>query len=214
MADTAVEPKGPVVGGRRKIQLPLVDGFLWAIRIGAIALISGGLVQQPDQRSPERPAVAGSGGDRDCPGLDLRADRAGLHDGVRRSPLHQLRPWRGVHDRGDDRLLRLRRTVPNLRCGTANRTLPSCSPCCAAWPASAAVALDLERVAYRPLRNAPRLIPFITAIGASFFLQYAVRGLFGSDIKTYPDVPVLDGSFSLLGSVSRRSSWSSSWPPS
>ena len=35
----------------------------------------------------------------------------------------------------------------------------------------------LERIAYRPLRNAPRLIPLITAIGASFFLQYMFRGL-------------------------------------
>ena len=36
---------------------------------------------------------------------------------------------------------------------------------------SAGVAVLLERVAYRPLRNAPRLVPLITAIGASLFLQ-------------------------------------------
>ncbi|MEN6350582.1 MAG: branched-chain amino acid ABC transporter permease [Syntrophomonas sp.] len=33
----------------------------------------------------------------------------------------------------------------------------------------------MERVAYRPLRNAPRLVPLISAIGVSFFLQDAVR---------------------------------------
>ena len=33
------------------------------------------------------------------------------------------------------------------------------------------VAIALERVAYRPLRGAPRLTPLISAIGASFFLQ-------------------------------------------
>ena len=35
--------------------------------------------------------------------------------------------------------------------------------------------VGLERVAYRPLRNAPRLIPLITAIGISFILQDVVR---------------------------------------
>jgi branched-chain amino acid transport system permease protein len=68
-----------------------------------------------------------------------------------------------------------------------------------AMVASALVALLLERVAYRPLRGAPRLIPFITAIGASFFLQYAIAGLFGTGFKTYPRVPGLDGAFRLLG---------------
>ncbi|SOC05240.1 branched-chain amino acid transport system permease protein [Ureibacillus xyleni] len=37
------------------------------------------------------------------------------------------------------------------------------------------VGVGLERVAYRPLRNAPRLIPLITAIGISFILQDVVR---------------------------------------
>src|SRR5688500_5382632 len=37
-----------------------------------------------------------------------------------------------------------------------------------------ALGLTLERVAYRPLRNAPRLAPLITAVGASFFLQNVV----------------------------------------
>ncbi|MGC8873781.1 MAG: branched-chain amino acid ABC transporter permease [Chloroflexia bacterium] len=49
------------------------------------------------------------------------------------------------------------------------------------------VAVLLERIAYRPLRTAPRLVPLITAIGASFFLQYTFRGLFGSGIKGYPE---------------------------
>jgi branched-chain amino acid transport system permease protein len=54
---------------------------------------------------------------------------------------------------------------------------------------STAVAVVVERVAYRPLRGAPRLIPLITSIGVSFFLQNAVRLIFGEDRKTYPDVP-------------------------
>lgn len=64
---------------------------------------------------------------------------------------------------------------------------------------STVVALILERVAYRPLRRAPRLVPLITAIGASFFLQYTFRGLYGSGIKTYPDVDMLKGKWSILG---------------
>lgn len=40
---------------------------------------------------------------------------------------------------------------------------------------SGLVALGLERIAYRPLRQAPRLVALISAIGASFFLQDLVR---------------------------------------
>ncbi len=40
---------------------------------------------------------------------------------------------------------------------------------------SGLLAVTVERVAYRPLRNAPRLIPLISAIGVSFFLQDMIR---------------------------------------
>jgi branched-chain amino acid transport system permease protein len=40
---------------------------------------------------------------------------------------------------------------------------------------SGILAVTVERVAYRPLRNAPRLIPLISAIGVSFFLQDFIR---------------------------------------
>jgi branched-chain amino acid transport system permease protein len=60
---------------------------------------------------------------------------------------------------------------------------------------SMCIALLLERIAYRPLRTAPRLVPLITAIGASFFLQYTFRGLYGSGVKAYPDIAALAGDF-------------------
>lgn len=41
--------------------------------------------------------------------------------------------------------------------------------------AAGATAVIMERLAYRPLRNAPRLVPLISAIGVSFFLQDAIR---------------------------------------
>jgi branched-chain amino acid transport system permease protein len=64
---------------------------------------------------------------------------------------------------------------------------------------SIAVAVLTERVAYRPLRKAPRLVPLITAIGASFFWQYYFRGLFGSEVKPFPQLTILTGSVPLIG---------------
>ncbi|MEO8083574.1 MAG: branched-chain amino acid ABC transporter permease, partial [Ardenticatenales bacterium] len=64
---------------------------------------------------------------------------------------------------------------------------------------STTVAVLLERIAYRPLRRAPRLVPLITAIGASLFLQYTFSGLFGSGLKKYPDIKLLKGSVPIGG---------------
>ncbi len=58
---------------------------------------------------------------------------------------------------------------------------------------SMTIAVLLERIAYRPLRHAPRLVPLITAIGASLFLQYTARGLFGASVKVYPDFAIFKG---------------------
>jgi branched-chain amino acid transport system permease protein len=58
---------------------------------------------------------------------------------------------------------------------------------------STVVAIVLEWIAYRPIRESPRLVKLITAIGASFFLQYTFRGMFGSGVKVYPDFDILDG---------------------
>jgi branched-chain amino acid transport system permease protein len=65
--------------------------------------------------------------------------------------------------------------------------------------ASVMVAVLLERIAYRPLRNAPRLVPLITAIGASLFLQNTFRGFFGSETRGYPKPEILSGTWSILG---------------
>ncbi len=65
---------------------------------------------------------------------------------------------------------------------------------------SAVIALLLERIAYRPLRSAPRLVPLITAIGASFFLQYTFRGLYGSGLKAFPTQEILKG-FWMIGTI-------------
>jgi len=65
---------------------------------------------------------------------------------------------------------------------------------------STLVAVIVERIAYRPLRASPRLIPLITSIGISFFLQYTFAGLFGVAVKNYPPPPdSLRSRISLLG---------------
>ena len=55
---------------------------------------------------------------------------------------------------------------------------------------SALIGFLLEKVAYRPLRKAPRLVPLISAIGASFFLQNAAQLLFNPQTRNYinPDL--------------------------
>ncbi len=53
---------------------------------------------------------------------------------------------------------------------------------------SALIGVLIERIAYKPLRNATRIAALITAIGVSFFLQYSTMNIMGAGVKTYPDV--------------------------
>jgi branched-chain amino acid transport system permease protein len=55
-----------------------------------------------------------------------------------------------------------------------------------AIPVCMAVNVTIERVAYRPLRNAPRLAPLITAIGVSLILQTVAMIIFGRNYKVFP----------------------------
>jgi len=64
---------------------------------------------------------------------------------------------------------------------------------------SMSIAVLTERIAYRPLRKAPRLVPLITAIGASFFWQYYFRGLYGSQVIPFPVPDVMKGTVYILG---------------
>ena len=51
---------------------------------------------------------------------------------------------------------------------------------------TSAIGFTIERFAYRPLREAPRLAPLITAIGVSFVLQNVVMFIFGPTDKHFP----------------------------
>jgi branched-chain amino acid transport system permease protein len=71
----------------------------------------------------------------------------------------------------------------------------------AAVVVAVATALLMERLAYRPLRHAPRLAPLITAIGVSIFLQELVR-LFYPGGKSQLSFPrIIEGPNIELGGV-------------
>jgi branched-chain amino acid transport system permease protein len=55
-----------------------------------------------------------------------------------------------------------------------------------AIPVCIVINVLIERIAYRPLRNAPRLAPLITAIGVSIILQTLAMIIFGRNYKVFP----------------------------
>src|SRR6266540_3741723 len=70
---------------------------------------------------------------------------------------------------------------------------------------SGGLAVLVERVAYRPLRAAPRLIPLISAIGVSFFLQDAIRlveSIWNNAFNlVYPTMEPLNRRFELTATI-------------
>jgi branched-chain amino acid transport system permease protein len=69
----------------------------------------------------------------------------------------------------------------------------------AAMVASGLLGVVVERVAYRPLRNAPRIAPLISALGMSFLLQNLALVFFGSSIRSYDTFELDGGSLFLRG---------------
>lgn len=66
--------------------------------------------------------------------------------------------------------------------------------------ATALLGYAVEKIAYKPLRSAPRISLLITAVGVSLFLEYflSLKGLFGPDYIAFPrpfDVRVFDLGF-------------------
>ncbi len=57
-----------------------------------------------------------------------------------------------------------------------------------AMPVCAIVSFTIEKVAYRPLRNAPRLAPLITAIGVSIILQTVGMMIWSRNPLTFPQL--------------------------
>jgi len=75
----------------------------------------------------------------------------------------------------------------------------------AGMAASGLLAVLVERAAYRPLRHAPRLIPLISAIGVSFFLQDTIRlaeSLWRNAFNlVYPSMDALNHRFELTQTI-------------
>jgi len=70
----------------------------------------------------------------------------------------------------------------------------------AAIPVCMALGFAIERVAYRPLRTAPRLAPLITAIGMSIVLQNVAMLIWGRQYVSFP--PILpQGRHEVLGAT-------------
>jgi len=80
-------------------------------------------------------------------------------------------------------------SVPILKSyGITNPTLLFVFTTLASMLACVAISLTVERIAYRPLRKAPRLNVLITAIGVSLFLQNFVQVTVGADPRFFPRV--------------------------
>ena len=65
----------------------------------------------------------------------------------------------------------------------------------------AIIGVVIERLAYKPLRSAPRICALITAIGVSYFLQNSALLLFGANPRPFPKVldikPIQIGTISI-----------------
>jgi len=57
----------------------------------------------------------------------------------------------------------------------------------------------IERIAYKPLRNAPRLAPLITAVGVAFIIQNVSLALYGVDFESVPSFIPKTNAFTIGG---------------
>ncbi len=63
----------------------------------------------------------------------------------------------------------------------------------------AVMGVVLERAAYRPLRDSPRLSAVVSALGASIFLQNALMLVYGARFQVYPEGVLPQVSVSIFG---------------
>src|SRR5262245_8995605 len=69
-----------------------------------------------------------------------------------------------------------------------------------AVPVRMLVGYSMERLAYRPLRGAPRLAPLITAIGVSIILQHLALMIWSRNVLAFPQI-ITSRSFFILGAA-------------
>ena len=68
-----------------------------------------------------------------------------------------------------------------------------------AMAGTAGLGVAIERFAYRPLRDAPRIAPLISALGVSFFLAYSMQLMFGAQQRDYNAFGIDNGQLFLQG---------------
>lgn len=67
-----------------------------------------------------------------------------------------------------------------------------------------ALGFAVERVAYKPLRQAPRMSVMISAIGVSYLIQNTVAYLTGGLTKQFPEIPWISDTITILGASTKR----------
>jgi branched-chain amino acid transport system permease protein len=186
------------IEARRAVQLPVVDGLLWLIRIGAaFAILWGSYFSIEAGR------------------LSLAQWQSLIVFGLSQGSVYAMIALGYTMVYGVLRFINfahgevfvggmmigffVARELSDTALWTNQPFVALAIVILAGMATSTTIAVLLERIAYRPLRGRPRLIFFITAIGASFFLQYTYRGLFGAGNKSFPRVDALTGAVEFLG---------------
>lgn len=82
-------------------------------------------------------------------------------------------------------------TIPDLNFTNAYPLLAILAAFIAGMGIAATTGYFLEKIAYRPLRKAPRLVPLISAIGASIFLQNAAQLMFSPQVRDFANPEVI-----------------------
>ena len=86
--------------------------------------------------------------------------------------------------------------------------LSATMPLYAALPAvvilTVALGFAVERCAYKPLRQAPRMSVMISAIGVSYLLQNLAYYVTGGVPKQYPELPWISDTITILGASTKR----------
>ena len=188
---------------RRALRLSWVDLFLWAIRIAAIIIIVVGLIGSIQK------FIAGEGisaeGWRD---LLVSSLSQGAMYGLLALGYSMVYGVLGFINFAHGEVFMSGTMVGFIAANwlfengiwESNPILSLLLVLLVAMVTSTLLAVIIERVAYRRLRGSPRLIPLITSIGMSFFIQYSFAGFFGAGFNTYPPPPeILAGSVTIFG---------------
>ena len=196
-------PEEPQERERRALRISWVDLFLWGIRIAAILVILFGLIGSISS------FVAGEGlsaeGWRD---LVVSSLAQGAMYGLLALGYSMVYGVLGFINFAHGEVFMSGTMVGFIAANwlfengvwNSNPFLSMFLVLIVAMITSTLVAVIVERIAYKPLRGSPRLIPLITSIGMSFLLQYTFAGLFGTGFNTYPQPPeIIAGSVQIFG---------------